>query len=514
MASVHRDAAATVRPPDEQLVPTPSAPVPDLRPSPPDGYKWVVLAVVGGGIFMSTLSMGMVNVALPTIGDEFDAPLGLVQWVVLGYILSITSLLLPMGRLADMVGRKRVFLGGYAVFTLSSLLCGVAPTLALLIAARVLQGVGGAMMQANMGALIATAFPAAERGRAMGMTNTIVMSGALTGPAVGGALTQYLGWPWTFFLVVPLGVVSGVAGVRLLRPSPALHGQRFDLAGAALFTVTVVALLLALNQAPVQGWTAPEVLALLAAAVAHGALFFVVERRVPQPTVDFSLFANRGFASAITAGWLLFLGMGQVGLLMPFYLQLVLGLPPGEAGLVLIALPATTAVLASWTGALSDRIGTRAIATTGMVVVCLAALSLAALGTRHAPLDVVARLALLGLGVALFQPPNNSALYSAVARERLGVAGAFQALMRNLGNAAGQAVGGAVWTAVVAMRAAGGAAATAGDRPASAATAAMLTGFRVVFLVVAALAALAAVVSFAARPREGASEPHSRPGGH
>ncbi|MER3405683.1 MAG: MFS transporter, partial [Chloroflexota bacterium] len=218
-----------------------------------DAYKWSVMLVAGSGIYMVTLDSGIVNVALPVLTAEFHTALNTAQWVILGYLLCITAFLLPAGRLADMLGRKRVFLTGFLLFAGSSALCGLAPGIGWLVAARVLQGIGGALVQANSPALVTQAFPSNERGRALGIVSAIVSVGLLSGPMVGGLITQYLGWRWAFFVNVPISIVATAVGVRLLRPSPRRPGQRFDIAGAALFLVAVVALLLTLTMGPAEG---------------------------------------------------------------------------------------------------------------------------------------------------------------------------------------------------------------------------------------------------------------------
>ena len=462
------------------------------------GYKWTVLLVTGAGIYMSTLSNGIVNVALPVLTREFDAPLVLAQWVVLAYILCITGLLLPAGRLADMLGRKEVFLTGFVVFAAGAALCGLAPSLPWLIAARVLQGIGGALVQANSGALVTLAFPPTERGRALGMIGSCVSAGALSGPMLGGVITAYLGWRWAFYVVVLVSVVATPAGWRLLRRSPVSQGQRFDPAGAGLFLLAVGSLMLALNRGPLSGWASAGTLALFGLSLAAAAAFVWVERRVAQPTVDLQLFRNRGFAAAVGAGFLSFLAISTTVLLMPFYFQYVLRLPPDQAGVLMAASSFTMMLLAPVSGWLSDRVGSRRITAVGLGLEVLALGSLALLSAHEHPLRAAARLVLLGLALALFNSPNSSAMYGAVPPARLGLVGGFQALTRNLGQSLGQTGAGVLWSvgALAAARAAGVAAEAAAQAPPEA----MMAGFRLAFGWATAVAAAALVVSLVARP--------------
>ena len=456
--------------------------------------KWMVLAVAGSGVYMATLDSGIVNVALPTLTRAFNAPVVQAQWVILGYLLCITGLLLPMGRLADIVGRKKVFLSGFVIFTLASALCGLAPSLWTLVAARVVQGVGGAMMQANSLALVTQAFPGSERGRALGLNMAIVSAGLLSGPVVGGFIIEWLGWPWVFFVNVPIGILATLFGLRQLREMAIQPGQRFDLPGAAVFLLMVVGLLLALNTGGQQGWTAPSTLALAAATVGCGLLLWGVERRAAQPMVEVALFRNRGFRAAILAAFMLFLGGAHVILLMPFYLERVVGLTTAQVGLVMVTTPATMLVLAPIAGTLSDKLGSRLLATAGALVSVAGLLSLAMLGPDSTVLDVIPRQMLAAIGMALFGSPNGSALFGSLPRERYGVGGAYQSLTRNLAQSIGQAVAAALWTAVVV--------ANAGVLdPNDAPTDALMAGFRITFVVAGVLASFGAVISLVARPR-------------
>jgi EmrB/QacA subfamily drug resistance transporter len=396
-----------------------------------------------------------------------------------------------------MVGRREVFLGGFVLFAGASALCGLAPGVGWLIAARVLQGVGGALMQANTAALLTQAFPPSERGRALGLNGSIVSVGLLSGPVIGGFITQHFGWRWAFYVNVPISAIAAPVGWRLLRPSPVLKDQRFDPLGAALFLLSAVVLLLGLNQGETWGWTSLAIVGLLVLAVVSAAAFIYVERRVVQPTVDLSLFRNRGFSAAAASAFLSFLAISPVTLLMPFYFQLVLGLQPDETGLLLVAIPATVAVLAPLSGTLSDKLGSRLIASAGMAVETLGLATLIFLPASGSPLWAAARLAIVGVGLAFFQSPNSSALFGSVPRSRLGTVGGFQALTRNLGQSVGQVIAAAAWTIVV-LSAANGAAPTAVEAPPEA----MMAGFRAVFTWSAVLGTVAIFTSLLGRPRD------------
>jgi len=387
-----------------------------------------------------------------------------------------------------------VFLVGFLLFGAASALCGLAPTIYWLIAARVVQGVGGALVQANTGALITHAFPPRERGRALGLNSSMVSAGLLSGPLIGGVITQYLGWRWAFYVNVPISAIAAPVGWRLLRPSAVSREQRLDLPGAFLFLAAVVALLLGLNQGDTWGWTSPATVGTFLLCVLAAVAFVVVELRVPQPMVDLTMFRNQAFSAAVASAFLGFLAIAPVILLMPFYYQLVLGVSVDASGLLLVAIPATTVFLAPLSGVLSDRVGTRLLASAGLLIEAVGLGSLVFLSQEGPAIVAAAHLVIVGVGVALFQTPNSSALFSSVSRSRLGLVGGFQALTRNLGQSLGQAIAGVAWTMVV-VGVSG--AATAVDAP----PAAMMTGFRAVFAWSAALTLVGAIVSLFGRPR-------------
>ena len=463
----------------------------------PDAYKWMVLVVAGAGIFMSTLSNGIVNVALPVLTREFDASLVVAQWVVLAYVLCITGLLLPAGRLADMFGRKEVFLGGFVVFAVGAGACAVAPSLSWLVVARVLQGVGGAFVQANSGALVTQVFPARERGRALGLIGSFVSAGALMGPVFGGLITEHWGWRSAFLLIVAVSAIATPAGWRLLRRSPVRPGQRFDPFGAALFIAATGGLMLALNSGAAVGWSALPTVALGVGTIVASAAFIAVERRVSQPTVDLTLFQNRGFSAAVASAFLSFTAVSFNMLLMPFYFQYVLNEPPDRTGLFLIGAPLTMMVMAPIGGWLADRSGFLVITAIGLGIEVVSLGSLTLLGMDTNPLVVMGQLMLVGLALALFNSPNSSALFGSVPPSHLGLVGGFQALSRNLGQSIGQSIAGVIWSI--------GTVAALGDAVVGsthqAPPEAMMAGFRLAFGVSTVIAGAALVVSVLARPR-------------
>lgn len=395
-----------------------------------------VLLVTTMGAFLAPFMSSALNVAIPAISREFGATASLASWVVTSFIVASAVFLLPMGRLADLVGRERVFLAGIGVYTAASLAAAAAPGIGALIAVRAVQGAGAAMLFATAVALLMAAFPASQRGRVLGINVASVYVGLSTGPVVGGLLAQHVGWRAIFLL-------SGLAAVLLaLLPALALvrvHGTpaggRFDWPGSALWGGTVVAAMAALS-----GTGGRNVALMLGAlALAAGAAFVAVEVRATSPLVELGLFtANRAFALSSLAALLHYGATFAVSYLLALELQVVLGYQPRTAGLILLAQPVLMAILSPLAGRVSDRAEARLVASLGMAVTT-AGIAILALAGRHL-IAVLAGLAVVGVGFALFSSPNTNAVMSAVGREQLGVAAAVLGAMRLLGQASSMGI--------------------------------------------------------------------------
>ncbi len=407
--------------------------------------KWTVMAAVAMGVFLATIDGSIVNVALPTLVRELGTEFAVVQWVVLGYLLTITTLMLSVGRLGDMIGKKRPYAIGFVLFTLGSVLCGLAPSVYWLIGFRVLQGIGAAMLMALGFAIVTEAFPPSERGKALGFLGTMVSVGIVLGPVLGGLLIGALSWRWIFFVNLPIGIVGTWMVLRFVPAHRPAGGQRFDLLGAALLFFGLASLLLALTLGQRMGFTSPAVLALFAAFLAFLALFITVERRIKDPMIDLSLFQNRLFNVNLITGFIVFVCMAGTIILMPFYLENVLGYDPQSVGFLLAIVPIALGISAPISGALSDRVGTRPITVAGLLIILLGFLAISTLSTDTTALGYVLRFLPIGIGIGIFQSPNNSAVMGAVPRSRLGIASGLLSVTRTLGQSTGIAVLGAIW---------------------------------------------------------------------
>jgi EmrB/QacA subfamily drug resistance transporter len=447
--------------------------------------KWLVLAAVGVGTFMSALDGSVVNTTLPLIRRAFGSDVATVEWVVTVYLLVVSGLLLSFGRLGDLRGHKVMYVSGFAVFVGSSALCGLAPSVGSLVAFRAAQALGAAMLFANGPAILTGNFPAAQRGQALGLQATMTYLGLTAGPALGGFLAGRFGWRSVFYINVPVGALALALSARFIpRDRPAERRGRFDVAGAGAFLLSLMALLLALNQGHDWGWASAPVLGLLAAAAAFGSIFVAIESRVASPMLDLSLFSSRIFSTSTASAVLNYICLYSIAFLMPFYLIQGRGLGPAQAGLILTAQPLVMAVAAPLSGTLSDRIGSRLLSTAGMAILGIGLLLLARLGSESSFGQVAGALVVVGVGIGIFISPNTSALMGAAPRNRQGIAAGVLATARNVGMVLGVGLAGAIFTTVVARG-------LAGD-PAS-----LFTAVRLSFVVAAGVGFLGAVVSAA-----------------
>ncbi|TDA70323.1 MAG: DHA2 family efflux MFS transporter permease subunit [Clostridia bacterium] len=452
------------------------------------GQRYQVLAAIMLGGIMGPIDASIVNVILPTITGFFHAPLATAQWVPLIYLLTISSLLLFYGRLGDILGYKRVYLAGLVCFTVASGLCGLAPTIYWLIAFRALQGVGAGMMMAVPYAILTAAFPPQERGRALGLNAISISAGLAIGPTLGGLLTSLGGWRLAFLINIPVGLAGLLWGRKVI---PDWKGQpgKMDARGAATAFIFLFSFLYFINQAQRLG---PGITTgtILAIAIIAGAGFLYLETRSPQPMVNLALFRNRTFSLNTLSALLNFVSQYIMVFLTPFYLQRVLHYPPDKIGLLMTSFPLAVMAVAPFSGALSDRVGTRTLAAAGAAICALALVTMALLPVAAPPLAVGWRLALFGLGTGIFQSPNNSAVMGSVPRPYLGIASGVLATARNTGMALGIATGGLILYALVPP------AVMAQNSLDALEAAHFLTGLRYAYLSGAGLTALAAVFSF------------------
>jgi EmrB/QacA subfamily drug resistance transporter len=425
----------------------------------------------------------------------------------------IGGLLLTFGRLSDMIGRAPIWLAGLVIFTIGSAVCGAAPSLGLLIAARALQGVGGALIFSTSAALISGAVPVTQRGRALGWGAVAIALGASAGPTIGGFLTAYASWRWIFYVNVPIGLVAILATLRLIPPVINHSEQPFDPWGAVLLAIALATLNLGLSFGQEWGWTSARVIGILLVGVASLTAGVFVERRSTHPIIDMRLFRNRTFVSAVASLLCSMLALFAVGFLFPFYAEELRGFSPERTGLLLTPFPLAMAIVAPAAGALSDRIGSRWLAPLALVITAAALLLLTQLDATSSTPAMAWRLALAGVGLGLFQAPNTRALMGAAPESQQGMASGVFATARITGQALSVAVAGAVFASAggaaagAALAAQGAHLVTVGDAPRHALeTTSFLHGFHAALVTCAAFAGVGALVALMRGP-ERVAEP-------
>jgi len=398
-----------------------------------DRYKWVALTVASLGTLVGVLNASTLIIALPAIMVNLDTTLIGVMWVLIAYTLILTILAPACGRLADIHGRKKLYVFGLVAFTIGSLLCGFAADITQLIGFRILQAVGGAFLVANGTLLVVDAFPRQELGKAMGILSMIMAAAFVVGPILGGFLTM-IDWRLNFFFNVPIGLaVAYIAHTRLREATEFSGNEPFDVRGMLLFTVAFVALTVYLSVGLIFGLLSLPMLAMLAVGVVSLAAFIRRERTTPNPLVDFSLFRIRIFAYGQASSFLNAIARGAVMILMILFFQGLRGYDSLMASILIAPMAIGLIISGPLGGTLSDKYGSRSISTGGLVIslVGLAGLALMQYDTPYWVLAVW--MFVNGFGSGLFQPPNTSAIMAAVPMERRGVASSMRAFLGNTG---------------------------------------------------------------------------------
>lgn len=474
-------------------------------------YKWWVFAAVAFGTLTSVINHGGMSVALPTIAQYFDADLAAAQWIVVAEGLAISALILPMGRLSDVIGRKTVYVAGMVIFAAAALLAAGSQSILMLIAFKAVQGVGAAMTQGTGMAMITSVFPAEERGKGIGSHASVVGTGGVLGPVAGGFLITALDWRWLFYVNFVMGVLAILLVVALVRSGVFRQDTRsrsYDFPGAALSTAVLVTFLLAVSNGATLGWTSAPIVAAALGFVVLLAAFIWWESRAPSPMLDLGLFRSRVFAIGISTNFMSFLGITSARFLLPFYLQAALGYTPALVGLVLLPNAASRIVMGPVSGRLSDRYGWRTFNVTGLLLSAAGLFMLASMTVSSSVAVPLVGILLHSVGSGLFQSPNSASIFSAADPSRHGVVAAFVNLSRNAGNVTGIAIAASIVTAVMASQGfEPNIDAVLGAESGSRLVGSFMTGLKAAFVVMAVLqliGAAASVLKREAQPGAGA----------
>lgn len=403
--------------------------------------KWWILLSISMALFMSATNITTMNLVLPSLLQIFNSTYAAVQWVVLSYLVAMAVCLPGIGRWADLMGRKRVFMQGQVLFTVGATLCALAPDIPWLIGFRVVQAAGAAMMAGIGIAIVTETWPASQRGTALGISSGCIALGSVVGPLIGGFLLEWFSWRALFLINVPVGLLSLLIVWRVVPDLGATNrGERFDFVGAATIGSALLCFSLSLTLGQGMGYTSPPIVALMVAALLSLIAFIVIEGRVADPMVNLGLFRDVAFSLNLLSALVIFLSLAGIMLVLPFYLDLVLGVSERTMGLLLTVIPVGYVAMTPLAGILSDRIGTRTMISGGLALTCVSMLLAAQLNADSSLWQFVLYLVPLGVGMGAFNTPNTSAIMGRAPRAQLGVVSSLLTETRTLGQASGVAI--------------------------------------------------------------------------
>lgn len=395
--------------------------------------KSVTLFVVVAMSFLATLDSSIVNIALPVMAKGLAVPLSSIEWVVASYIMVICSTLLFFGRLGDIFGKSRIFSIGTLLFTIGTLLCGLCQSFIPLIACRFIQGIGASAYMANNNGIVTQLYPEEERGKALGVLAAAVALGTMVGAPLGGLIVSVLSWNFIFYVKVPIGIVIFVLGLKYLPKDKKSSGQQIDKAGSLLQFIGTMLLFGALIGAQKAGFSSPYILGALLLAFVILAAFITREKGRRQPLLELGLFKNQLFSISLICALISFICVQAYTFVFPFYFQDTLKLSPSSAGLLMMISPIIITVLSAFCGALSDKIGSEVLTLIGLIVMTVSFLLMSLLGIHSPAVISAVFLGIMAIGQSLFQPANNSLIMSACPRDKLGIGGSVNSLVRNFG---------------------------------------------------------------------------------
>lgn len=387
--------------------------------------------------FMSTLDSSIVNVALPKMSQLLGVSAQAIAWIVSVYLLVIVGTILIFGRLGDIIGKSRVFLYGVLGFTIGSLLCGMSNSFFMLVISRAIQGLGAAAAMATNQGIITQVFPASERGKALGITGTFVALGSMAGPPVGGFIVNSFRWEYIFLINVPIGALVYMMGLKILPRSKGTSGESFDIKGSVLFIISISALFLSLILGEDAGYENPLIIGGFVLFFAAFALFIWLERRTEVPLLQLKLFQNGLFSLSIFCSFISFVAISGSTIILPFYLQNTLQYSPAFTGLILMVSPIILAVVAPFSGQMSDKIGSEFLTFLGLTVTGAGLYLMSTLTQNSSIWILIVYITVMSVGNGLFQSPNNSLTMSTAPKNMLGISGSVNALIRNMGMISG-----------------------------------------------------------------------------
>lgn len=407
----------------------------------------LMLLSLAMGTFMSALDSSVVSIAAPVIKNYFNVSLGSVEWVVTIYLLVVTSVLLFFGRLSDLLGHKRIYLMGFAVFTFGSLFCGLSISIEMLIALRAFQALGAALMMSCSSAIITDNVMEKNRGKSFSVSAIALAVALCTGPVLGGTLAGIFGWQSIFFINLPVGIIGFAIGSKFIPSDNKKASATHDYLGAIMAFAALFLILLPLNQLS-EGMNLYVFIVLLAAGITIFTLFIRHEKKAKHPMLNFSLFKDRTFSASITASFLNYMAQFIMVFLAPFYLENIRMFSPAMTGFLYMPMPLAILAVAPISGVLSDRINTRILSSAGMGVMAAGLIMLSFMGADTPGWYIIISMIVCGIGSGMFQTPNNTALMSSAPADCRGIASGMLSIARNMGMVIGVALSGMMFMTI------------------------------------------------------------------
>lgn len=465
-----------------------------------DNYKWTALGSTSLGALLSVMSGSTLIIALPNIMKDLKTGMGTITWVLMGYMLVLTILVPSIGRVADIVGRKKLYVAGFAVFTLSSLLCGLSTSGMQLLIYRLIQGIGGSLMVANSTAIVTDAFPKGELGKALGINAMIISVASVIGPILGGFLVS-LGWRSIFYVNIPIGVIGTLwAALQLKEVNFERQQQRFDFLGTIVFSTGMTSLLAGITWGSFNGWKHIQVAVMIVVAIIALTAFVKIENSVEVPMLDMRLLKTRILAFAFASNFFNGIARGAVSILLVFYFQGIKSIDPIMAGILLTPMAVSMFVVSPISGVLSDKYGSKVLSSLGLFISAVGLFGLIRISANTSNLELIVWMVIIGAGSGLFFSPNTNSIMGSVPANKRGVAAGVRTMATNAGNVLSIAISMAIITSTVSPEAMQGlfVGTQVGSRGIQ--MAGFINGLRVAFALSFGFSILAAVLSYMRGP--------------
>lgn len=401
--------------------------------------KWLILCITALSPFMATLDASVVNIALPVMAKNLKVDSSAVSWIINAYLITLVSTILAMGKWGDLRGQTKVFQFGVIFFTIGSICCSLSPNFTCLIISRVIQAFGAGATMANSQGIIAKTFPIEERGKALGINGAFVALGILAGPSIGGFIISVAGWPYMFWVNVPIGILTFISGI-LIFPKEKTKSGKLNIKSVLIFALAMVSFFYGLQESQRMGFTNPIILVCFLIAIILTAYFIKTQKNIATPLLDIRIFNNKWYTVSIICAFTSFIGIACFSLIMPFYLQDIRNMSPAVAGLYMTIYPLILVFLSPLSGSLANRVGAEKLTLVGLTLTVIGLIAMISLNITTPLKFVVIFIIILGLGNGMFQSPNNFLVFNTLDKNQYGVGGSVNALVRTVGQAMGTAL--------------------------------------------------------------------------